>query len=150
MVVPAAVNRMHEENAMLGLRGVRLGLVVPGLVAMQVRAIAEAVVERTRAGGSPHAEVMVPLVGAVEELRLAREEVARVLAQVGEETGTPVHCPVGTMTELPRAALTAGRIAEEAEFFSFGTNDLTPFRVPVARLEAGRAALTDMDTSDSR
>ncbi|MFJ1967319.1 pyruvate, phosphate dikinase [Streptomyces sp. NPDC087903] len=120
-----AVNRMHEENPMLGLRGVRLGLVVPGLVAMQVRAIAEAVVERTRAGGSPEAEIMVPLVGAVEELRIEREEVERVLAEVSKESGVPVHCPVGTMIELPRAALTAGRIAEEAEFFSFGTNDLT-------------------------
>ncbi|MFF3941059.1 pyruvate, phosphate dikinase [Streptomyces phaeofaciens] len=121
----AAVNRMHEENPMLGLRGVRLGLVVPGLVAMQVRAIAEAVVERTRAGGSPEAEIMVPLVGAVEELRIERQEVERVLAEVSEESGIPVRCPVGTMIELPRAALTAGRIAEEAEFFSFGTNDLT-------------------------
>ncbi|MEW2048059.1 pyruvate, phosphate dikinase [Streptomyces sp. NPDC005476] len=120
-----AVNRMHEENPMLGLRGVRLGLVVPGLVAMQVRAIAEAVVERTRSGGSPQAEIMVPLVGAVEELRIEREEVERVLAEVSEESGIPVRCPVGTMIELPRAALTAGRIAEEAEFFSFGTNDLT-------------------------
>ncbi|MFE2064324.1 pyruvate, phosphate dikinase [Streptomyces sp. NPDC059467] len=120
-----AVNRMHEENPMLGLRGVRLGLVVPGLVAMQVRAIAEAVVARTKAGGSPEAEIMVPLVGAVEELRIERAEVERVLAEVSEETGVPVHCPVGTMIELPRAALTAGRIAEEAEFFSFGTNDLT-------------------------
>ncbi|MGW0285744.1 pyruvate, phosphate dikinase [Streptomyces sp. NPDC003236] len=231
----AAVNRMHEENPMLGLRGVRLGLVVPGLVAMQVRAVAEAVVERVRAGGSPRAEIMVPLVGAVEELRLAREEVRRVLDEVGAETGVPVECPVGTMIELPRAALTAGRIAAEAEFFSFGTNDLTqttwgfsrddveaaffpayldkgvfaaspfetldregvgrlvriaveegraarpelqtgvcgehggdpesirffhsvgldyvscsPFRVPVARLEAGRAALDDVDTGDTR
>ncbi|MFD5633849.1 pyruvate, phosphate dikinase [Streptomyces sp. NPDC127077] len=120
-----AVNRMHEENPMLGLRGVRLGLVVPGLVAMQVRAIAEAVVERTRAGGRPRAEIMVPLVGAVEELRIERAEVERVLAEVSEESGIPVRLPVGTMIELPRAALTAGRIAEEAEFFSFGTNDLT-------------------------
>ncbi|WP_328433439.1 pyruvate, phosphate dikinase [Streptomyces sp. NBC_00425] len=120
-----AVNRMHEENPMLGLRGVRLGLVVPGLVAMQVRAIAEAVVERTRSGGSPKAEIMVPLVGAVEELRIERQEVEHVLAEVSEEAGIPVRCPVGTMIELPRAALTAGRIAEEAEFFSFGTNDLT-------------------------
>ncbi|MER7576675.1 pyruvate, phosphate dikinase [Streptomyces sp. NPDC126514] len=120
-----AVGRMHEENPMLGLRGVRLGLVVPGLVAMQVRAVAEAVVARTRAGGSPHAEIMVPLVGAVEELRIERAEVERVLAEVSEESGVPVRCPVGTMIELPRAALTAGRIAEEAEFFSFGTNDLT-------------------------
>ncbi|MEI5525628.1 pyruvate, phosphate dikinase [Streptomyces brasiliscabiei] len=230
-----AVDRMHEENPMLGLRGVRLGLVVPGLVAMQVRAIAEAVVERVRAGGTPHAEIMVPLVGAVEELRLARQEVEQVLTRVTEETGVPVRCPVGTMIELPRAALTAGRIAEEAEFFSFGTNDLTqtawgfsrddveaaffsayldkgvftaspfetidregvgrlvriavdegraarpgltigvcgehggdpesvhffhsagldyvscsPFRVPVARLEAGRATLAGTDVSDSR
>lgn len=99
---------------MLGLRGVRLGLVVPGLVAMQVRALAEAVAERTRAGGSPRAEIMVPLVGAVEELQLTREEVTRILTEVSEETGVPVHCPVGTMIELPRAALTAGRIAEEA------------------------------------
>ncbi|MET8449723.1 pyruvate, phosphate dikinase [Streptomyces sp. NPDC005209] len=120
-----AVGRMHEENPMLGLRGVRLGLVVPGLVAMQVRAIAEAVVARVRAGGSPRAEIMVPLVGAVEELRIERAEVERVLAEVSAETGVPLPCPVGTMIELPRAALTAGRIAQEAEFFSFGTNDLT-------------------------
>ncbi|MGA5710467.1 pyruvate, phosphate dikinase [Streptomyces cellulosae] len=120
-----AVNRMHEENPMLGLRGVRLGLVAPGLVAMQVRAIAEAVVERKRAGGDPQAEIMVPLIDTVEELRLVREEVEQVLAEVSSATGVPVECPVGTMIELPRAALTAGRIAEEAEFFSFGTNDLT-------------------------
>ncbi|MGW1392500.1 pyruvate, phosphate dikinase [Streptomyces nigra] len=120
-----AVNRMHEENPMLGLRGVRLGLVAPGLVAMQVRAVAEAVVERRRAGGDPRAEIMVPLIDTVEELRLVGEEVRRVLAEVSEESGVVVDCPVGTMIELPRAALTAGRIAEEAEFFSFGTNDLT-------------------------
>ncbi|MFE1049893.1 pyruvate, phosphate dikinase [Streptomyces olivaceus] len=120
-----AVNRMHEENPMLGLRGVRLGLVVPGLVAMQVRAIAEAVVERVRAGGSPQAEIMVPLVGDVAEFRLVRAEVDRVLTEVSAASGIPVACPVGTMIELPRAALTAGPIAEVAEFFSFGTNDLT-------------------------
>ncbi|MCI3928860.1 pyruvate, phosphate dikinase [Streptomyces sp. AN091965] len=230
-----AVNRMHEENPMLGLRGVRLGLVAPGLVAMQVRAIAEAVVERKRAGGDPRAEIMVPLIDTVEELRLVREEVEQVLAEVSAAAGVPVTCPVGTMIELPRAALTARHIAREAEFFSFGTNDLTqttwgfsrddveaaffsayldkgifkvspfetidregvgrlveiavaegraaraglkigvcgehggdpasigffhaagldyvscsPFRVPVARLEAGRAALAGTDTSDTR
>ncbi|MFF4650727.1 pyruvate, phosphate dikinase [Streptomyces sp. NPDC001380] len=121
----AAVDRMHEENPMLGLRGVRLGLVVPGLVAMQVRAVAEAVAERRRAGGDPRAEIMVPLVDTVEELRLVRAEVERVLAEVSAESGTEVRCPVGTMIELPRAALTAGAIAAQAEFFSFGTNDLT-------------------------
>ncbi|WP_166024087.1 pyruvate, phosphate dikinase [Streptomyces chilikensis] len=120
-----AVDRMHEENPMMGLRGVRLGLAVPGLVGMQVRAVASAVVARRRAGGRPRAEIMVPLVGDVEELRLVKAEVARVLAEVGEESGAPVDCPVGTMIELPRAALTAGPIAEEAAFFSFGTNDLT-------------------------
>lgn len=120
-----AVNRMHEENPMLGLRGVRLGLVVPGLVAMQVRAIGEAVAERLQAGGAPKAEIMVPLVGDVRELRIVREEVQRVLGEVSREAGLSVGCPVGTMIELPRAALTAGRIAEAAEFFSFGTNDLT-------------------------
>ncbi|MEW2248915.1 pyruvate, phosphate dikinase [Streptomyces sp. NPDC006975] len=121
----AAVERMHEQNPMLGLRGVRLGLAVPGLMAMQVRAIGEAVVQRLRDGGRPHAEIMIPLVGTVEELRLARAEAERVLAEVTAETGTPLDCPIGTMIELPRAALTAGGIAEAADFFSFGTNDLT-------------------------
>ncbi|NYV77580.1 putative PEP-binding protein, partial [Streptomyces sp. UH6] len=120
-----AVDRMHEENPMMGLRGVRLGLAVPGLVGMQVRAVASAVVARRRAGGDPRAEIMVPLVGDVEELRLVKAEVQRVLAEVGEEAGAPVDCPVGTMIELPRSALTAGPIAREAAFFSFGTNDLT-------------------------
>ncbi|TQJ85957.1 pyruvate, phosphate dikinase [Streptomyces sp. SLBN-31] len=121
----AAVERMHEQNPMLGLRGVRLGLAVPGLMAMQVRAIAEAVAQRLRDGGTPRAEVMIPLVGTVEELRLARDESETVLGEVETETGLTLDCPIGTMIELPRAALTAGRIAEVADFFSFGTNDLT-------------------------
>ena len=121
----AAVERMHEQNPMLGLRGVRLGLAVPGLMAMQVQAIAEAVVERLRDGGTPRAEIMIPLVGTVEELRLARSEAELVLGEVESENGLSLDCPIGTMIELPRAALTAGRIAEAADFFSFGTNDLT-------------------------
>ncbi len=120
-----AVRRLHEENPMLGLRGVRLGLVVPGLYAMQVRAIAHAAADRVAAGGDPHPEIMIPLVGAVQELEVAREETERVLAEVAAETGTNVHTLIGTMIEVPRAALTAGQIAQVAEFFSFGTNDLT-------------------------
>ena len=120
-----AVRRLHEENPMLGLRGVRLGLVVPGLYAMQVRAIAHAAADRVKAGGNPRPEIMIPLVGAVQELEAAREETERVLAEVREETGTDVHTMIGTMIEVPRAALTAGQIAQVAEFFSFGTNDLT-------------------------
>ena len=120
-----AVNRLHEQNPMLGLRGVRLGLVIPGLFSMQVRAIAEAAAERRRAGGDPRPEIMIPLVGAVQELEAVREEAEQVLAQVKEHTGVDVPALIGTMIELPRAALTAGQIAEAAEFFSFGTNDLT-------------------------
>jgi pyruvate,orthophosphate dikinase len=120
-----AVRRLHEQNPMLGLRGVRLGLVIPGLFAMQVRAIAQAAADRVKAGGDPKPEIMIPLVGAVQELEIAREEVERVLAEVAEETGEQVHTLIGTMIEVPRAALTAGQIAQAAQFFSFGTNDLT-------------------------
>jgi pyruvate,orthophosphate dikinase len=114
-----AVRRLHEQNPMLGLRGVRLGLVIPGLFAMQVRAIAEAARARRTAGGDPQAEIMIPLVAAVQELETTREEAVKILADVG------VEALIGTMIEVPRAALTAGQIAEAAEFFSFGTNDLT-------------------------
>ncbi|SBT67337.1 pyruvate phosphate dikinase [Micromonospora sediminicola] len=117
----AAVRRMHEANPMLGLRGVRLGLVVPGLFAMQVRALAEAAAQRLRAGGDPRPEIMVPLVGDVRELAAVRDEARRVLAAVD---GAP-EIPIGTMVETPRAALTAAEIAGEASFFSLGTNDLT-------------------------
>jgi pyruvate, orthophosphate dikinase len=120
-----AVRRLHEQNPMLGLRGVRLGLVIPGLYQMQVRAIAHAAADRVKAGGDPEPEIMIPLVGAVQELEAAREETEKVLAEVEEETGTHVHTLIGTMIEVPRAALTAGQIAQAAEFFSFGTNDLT-------------------------
>ncbi|MEU0285093.1 pyruvate, phosphate dikinase [Streptomyces sp. NPDC052492] len=120
-----AVHRLHEQNPMLGLRGVRLGLVIPGLFTMQVRAIAEAAAERRNAKGDPRAEIMIPLVGTVQELEIVREEADKVIAEVEEATGTRLKLAIGTMIELPRAALTAGQIAEAAEFFSFGTNDLT-------------------------
>ncbi|WP_406287884.1 pyruvate, phosphate dikinase [Streptomyces sp. NBC_00209] len=120
-----AVHKLHEQNPMLGLRGVRLGLVIPGLFAMQVRAIAEAAAERKNAKSDPRAEIMIPLVGTVQELEIVREEADRVVAEVQAATGTDLKLKIGTMIELPRAALTAGQIAEAAEFFSFGTNDLT-------------------------
>ena len=230
-VLLTAVRRMHEQNPMLGLRGVRLGLVIPGLFAMQVRAIAEAAARRVADGGDPRPEIMVPLVGAVQELETVRAEAEAVLA--GIDGAPPIR--IGTMIEVPRAALTAGEIAKSAQFFSFGTNDLTqmtwafsrddvegaffsrylslgiftaspfetidttgvgeliqiavargraarpdltigvcgehggdpasvrffhrtgldyvscsPFRIPIARLEAGRAATADATTSDSR
>ncbi|MFF4574418.1 pyruvate, phosphate dikinase [Streptomyces sp. NPDC001410] len=120
-----AVHRLHEQNPMLGLRGVRLGLVIPGLFTMQVRAIAEAAAARKNGKGDPRAEIMIPLVGTVQELEIVREEADQVIAEVEAATGTQLKLAIGTMIELPRAALTAGQIAEAAEFFSFGTNDLT-------------------------
>ncbi|MBA6437352.1 MULTISPECIES: pyruvate, phosphate dikinase [Streptomyces] len=120
-----AVHRLHEQNPMLGLRGVRLGLVIPGLFAMQVRAIAEAAAERRNAKGDPRAEIMIPLVGTVQELEIVREEAERVIAEVEQARGVDLKLTLGTMIELPRAALTAAQIAESADFFSFGTNDLT-------------------------
>ncbi|MFD7435776.1 pyruvate, phosphate dikinase [Streptomyces sp. NPDC059861] len=120
-----AVHRLHEQNPMLGLRGVRLGLVIPGLFTMQVRAIAEAAAARRAAKGDPRAEVMIPLVGTVQELEIVRDEADKVIAEVEAASGTELKLAIGTMIELPRAALTAAQIAEAAEFFSFGTNDLT-------------------------
>ncbi|MEE1938951.1 pyruvate, phosphate dikinase [Streptomyces sp. TRM 70361] len=119
------VERMHEHNPMLGLCGVRLGLLVPGLIALQVRAVAEAVARRLADGGDPRVEIMVPLVDTAAELRLVRQEVETVLAGISEQVGQALTCPIGTMIELPRAALTADRIADQADFFSLGTNDLT-------------------------
>ena len=124
-VLLEAVRRLHEQNPMLGLRGVRLGLVIPGLFALQVRAIAEAAAHLKKLGKNPIPEIMVPLVGAVQELEIVRDEALGILADVARETGVEVHTLIGTMIEVPRAALTAGQIAEAAEFFSFGTNDLT-------------------------
>ena len=119
------VQRLHEQNPMLGMRGVRLGIVVPELFRLQVQAIAEATVLLRRRGKDPRPEIMVPLVGAVEELRLVRTFSVEILKRVGAEAGLELNLPIGTMIELPRAAMTAHTIAEEADFFSFGTNDLT-------------------------
>jgi pyruvate,orthophosphate dikinase len=99
--------------------------VVPGLYALQVRAIAEAAVARIKAGGDPRVEIMVPLVGSVMELHLIADETDGIVAEISSREGITLSIPIGTMIELPRAALTAHRIADVAEFFSFGTNDLT-------------------------
>nr|WP_269204785.1 putative PEP-binding protein [Motilibacter deserti] len=120
-----AVRRLHEQNPMLGLRGVRLGIVVPGLVEMQVRALAEAAAALLRRGLDPRVEIMIPLVSAVQELEIVRQQCEHTLAAVEQETGVHVPAGIGTMIELPRAALTAGEIATAADFFSFGTNDPT-------------------------
>ena len=120
-----AVQRLHEQNPMLGLRGVRLGVVIPGLFEMQARAILEAASERILAGGRPRVEIMVPLVASVQELETVRQDILQVARDVRTETGVNLEFLIGTMIELPRAAVTADQIAESAEFFSFGTNDLT-------------------------
>ena len=120
-----AVHSLHEQNPMLGLRGVRLGLVVPGLFDLQVRAIAEATAQLLKMGRDPQPEIMIPLVGSVQELEIIEADARKVLVAVSRETGVELSPLLGTMIELPRAALTAGQIAESADFFSFGTNDLT-------------------------
>jgi pyruvate, orthophosphate dikinase len=120
-----AVKRLHEENPMLGLRGVRLGIVIPGLFAMQARAILEAAALRKKDGGDPHPEIMIPLVATVQELELVRADIEKVVESIESETGVRPDYKIGTMIELPRAVMAAGEIAGAAEFFSFGTNDLT-------------------------
>jgi pyruvate,orthophosphate dikinase len=120
-----AVKNLHEQNPMLGLRGVRLGVVIPGLFEMQSRAILEAAAQRIKDGGVPRVEIMVPLVANVQEFETVKQDIIQVARDVRSETGVHLEFLVGTMIELPRAALTADQIAETAEFFSFGTNDLT-------------------------
>jgi pyruvate,orthophosphate dikinase len=121
----AAVQRLHEQNPMLGLRGVRLGIAIPHLFSMQARAILEAAATRLKAGGDVLPEIMIPLVATVRELDIVRAQIAEVAAAVEAEQGIEIPHLVGTMIELPRAAMTAGKIAGSADFFSFGTNDLT-------------------------
>ncbi|WP_311591084.1 pyruvate, phosphate dikinase [Trueperella bernardiae] len=121
----AAVKSHHEQNPMLGLRGVRLGLKIPGLIRLQVRAIAEAAAHLMKEGKDPKPEIMVPLIGGVRELQIVRDMALEVIAEVSKETGVELDLPIGNMIELPRAAVSADTIATESDFFSFGTNDLT-------------------------
>jgi pyruvate,orthophosphate dikinase len=119
------VNQMREQNPMLGLRGCRLGLLYPAINEMQVRAILRASLQLLNEGLESHPEIMIPLVGHVNELKTVRAQLEAVAKSVVAEAGRDVPYKFGTMIEVPRAALTAGQIAEHAEFFSFGTNDLT-------------------------
>jgi pyruvate,orthophosphate dikinase len=129
----ARVEELHEQNPMLGLRGCRLGIAFPEITEMQARAIIEAAVAAKLKGAEPHVEIMIPLVGSVEEMRNQATIVRRVAEEVFAEKKTTIDFMVGTMIELPRAALTADQIAEEAEFFSFGTNDLTQTTFGISR-----------------
>jgi pyruvate,orthophosphate dikinase len=131
-----AVERMEEANPMLGLRGCRLGLVIPGIYRMQVRAIVEAACEVKAKGGKPGVEIMIPLVGISTELEILRKECVEVAEQVLADAGVKLAYLVGTMIEVPRSALTAGDVAAHADFFSFGTNDLTQMTYAFSRDDA--------------
>jgi pyruvate, orthophosphate dikinase len=131
-----AVEALREQNPMLGLRGCRLGLMIPDFVKLQTRAILNAAIARVKAGGDPHPEIMIPLVGHVNELKQTRDLLEAEARLVEEAAGVEVDYKFGTMIEVPRGALTADAIAEHAEFFSFGTNDLTQMAFGYSRDDA--------------
>jgi len=137
------VEDLHEANPMLGLRGVRLGMIYPEITAMQVRAVLEAACELAQAGRNPRPELMIPLAAHVNELKTMRAIVEDTAAAVFAEQGTRVAFKFGTMIEIPRAALVADRLAEVSEFFSFGTNDLTQTGYGISRDDAERRFLLD-------
>jgi pyruvate,orthophosphate dikinase len=130
------IRSMHEQNPMLGLRGVRLGLMIPDFVKVQTRAILNALIAVTKAGGHPIAKIMIPLVGHVNELARTRELLEAEAKSVESKAGVDVDYKFGTMIEVPRGALTADEIAREASFFSFGTNDLTQMTFGYSRDDA--------------
>ena len=133
-----AVNKLHESNPMMGLRGIRLGIVYPDIMRMQVRAIFEAASDAAKKGIDVHPEIMIPLTGHVNELKKVQPELVAIARKVMEEKGVEFNYKFGTMIEIPRAALTAAEIAEVAEFFSFGTNDLTQMTYGYSRDDAER------------
>src|SRR6185369_5140280 len=132
----AAVEALREQNPMLGLRGCRLGLMIPDFVRMQTRAILNAAISERKAGRDPHAEIMIPLVGHVNELADTKAILEAEAKRVEEAAGVEVDYKFGTMIEVPRGALTADEIAREAAFFSFGTNDLTQMAFGYSRDDA--------------
>ena len=134
----ARVEQLHEFNPMLGHRGVRLGITYPEITEMQTRAIIEAACRLSKEGLKVVPEIMIPLVGLVKELRDQKAIVDRVAAETMKEQGATVTYLVGTMIEVPRGAITADQIATEAEFFSFGTNDLTQLTFGFSRDDAGK------------
>ena len=133
----AKIEALHEMNPMLGHRGCRLGITYPEIYDMQVRAIMEAACEVAAAGAGVLPEIMIPLVGTVEELSRLRERAEKVATDVLANAATKVEYQIGTMIEIPRAAVTADRVAEAADFFSFGTNDLTQMAFGYSRDDAG-------------
>jgi pyruvate,orthophosphate dikinase len=137
-VIRAKVAELHEANPMLGHRGCRLGIVYPEITRMQARAILEAACQVKKEGIDVHPEIMIPLVGNRRELADQARHVREVAEEVFAQQGVRVEYLVGTMIEVPRAALTAGEIAQEAQFFSFGTNDLTQTTLGVSRDDAGK------------
>lgn len=140
----AVARDLEEVNPMLGTRGARLGILLEGLYEMQVKAIVEAAVQVSREGNKPpRVEIMLPLIAFESEIKLLRAVVERTVTRVLEEAGASLEVPVGTMIELPRACLIADRIAEQADFFSFGTNDLTQTTVGLSRDDAERAFLPE-------
>jgi len=142
-VLLKAVERMHESNPMMGLRGIRLGIIFPDIMKMQVRAIFEAACDAAAAGHVVHPEVMIPLTGHVNELKLTQAELEKVAREVMTEKGREISYKFGTMIEIPRAAVTADEIAGLAEFFSFGTNDLTQMTFGYSRDDAERRFLVE-------
>ncbi len=140
------VEQLHEANPMLGLRGCRLAIKFPEIADMQVRAILEAAIEVKKRGKSVLPEIMIPLIGTVEELGFLKKRAIAVAEEVFKKAGTSVDYLIGTMIEIPRAALTAEQIAEEAEFFSFGTNDLTQMTFGFSRDDIGSFMPAYVDT----
>jgi pyruvate,orthophosphate dikinase len=132
------IKGLHELNPMMGMRGCRLAVIYPEIAEMQTRAIIEAAIEVTKRGDTVIPEIMVPLICDVKEFKFVKDVIVRTADQILNEAGVAIDYQVGTMIEIPRAALTADEVAREADFFSFGTNDLTQMAYGLSRDDAGK------------